>query len=237
MWCVSRVLGPLPDHGFLFFDLTFPPREPWPKDVHSTQLTTVAATRQAHFYFHLNSQHLGKELGSYSGPTPAEGGEPAGSFCNLSLTWTQKTKVILSAAETQLPFMLPPGPPSRLLSSTEAPLSWKGTVASLPAPLPANRCAWRSLWTCPEHTGSFFSGPCSFGAARLVAWLRGSVLAKARRPTLLTGLAFAEAKVTAKGRPGTQFSPLPPGGAAKHRERLSHLSKQQASRKSKKPVY
>lgn len=180
VWCVSRVLGPLPDHGFQSFDLAFPPRKPWPKDVHSTQLTTVAATRQARFYFHLNSQHLGKELGSYSGPTPAEGGEPTGSFCNLSLTWTQKTKVILSAAETQLPFMLPPGPGSCLLSSTEAPLSWRGTVASLPAPLPANRCAWRSLWTCPEHTASFFSGPCSFGAARLVAGSVAQSLQKRR---------------------------------------------------------
>lgn len=191
--CISRVLGPLPDHGFQSFDLALPPREPWPKDVASTQLTTVAATRQAHFYFHLNSQHLGKELGSYSGPTPAEGGQPAGSFCNLSLTWTQKTKVILSAAETQLPFMLPPGPGSRLLSSTEAPLSWRGSVASLPAPLPANRCAWRSLWTCPAHTASFFSGSCSFGATGLVAWLRGSVPAKARRRAPLTVPASARA--------------------------------------------
>lgn len=110
--------------------------------------------------------------------TPAEGGEPAGSFCNLSLTWTQKTKVILSAAETQLPFMLPPGPGSRLLTSTEAPLSWWGTVASLSDPLPSCRCSWRSLWTCPAHTGSFFSGSCSFGAARRVAWPACSIRAK-----------------------------------------------------------
>ena len=53
---------------------------------------------------------LGKKLGHFYHQIPEEGGEPAGSFCNLPLTWTQKTKVNLSAVGTQLPFMLPPGP-------------------------------------------------------------------------------------------------------------------------------
>lgn len=125
--------------------------------------------------------------------------------------------------------MLPPGPWSRLLTSTEAPLSWRGTVASLPAPLPANRCARRSLWTCLAHTGSFFSGSCSFGAACLVAWLLRSIPAKARRRASLTGPASAGSKATVKGIPETQFPPSPAGGAGLHQERLSHLSKQQAA--------
>lgn len=171
---------------------------------------------------------LGKNLTISLDQTPVEGGEPAGSFCNLSLTWIQKTKVILSAAETQLPFMLPPGLWSRLLTSTEAPLSWWGTVASLPEPLLASRCAWRSLWTCPAHTGSFFSGSCSFGAARLVAWLAGTIRAKAQDRSSPASPSFWPRSVAAQNRSsscGLQ------GSRRCTRRRLSHLSKQPASRK------
>ena len=112
---------------------------------------------------------LEKELGHSCDQIPEEGGEPGGSFCNLPLTWTRKTKVTLSAAGTQLPFMLPPGPGAasspalRPFCPDGAPAAWlptlfKRTFGSL-SPSSAGRCAWRGAFEFWECTlALFFSG-------------------------------------------------------------------------------
>lgn len=89
-----------------------PPRLSWPEDAAIGINTDGCPSKQASTILFSSEfpASWGKNLAIPIDQTPDEGGEPAGSFCNLPLTWTQKTKVNLSAAGTQLPFMLPPGP-------------------------------------------------------------------------------------------------------------------------------
>lgn len=120
---------------------------------------------------------LGKNLNISLDQTPVEGREPAGSFCNLSLTWIQKTKVILSAAETQLPFMLPPGP---------------GAACS-PALRPL--CPGGGLWPSSLNPSSPVVVPGeAFGLARRTLAL------SSRAPAALVQRAWLPAQSVQKGR-------------------------------------
>ena len=149
------------------------------------------------------SSMLEKELGHSYHQIPEEGGEPAGSFCNLPLTWTQKTKVNLSAVGTQLPFMLPPGPGAasspalRPFCPDGAPTVWlptllKRSFSSL-SPSSVSRCAWRGAFEFWECTlALFFSGRlhlwcCAPGSLALRCSFSGRPCESAHRALLALG--------------------------------------------------
>lgn len=150
--------------------------------------------------------------------TPAEGGEPAGSFCNLSLTWTQKTKVILSAAETQLPFMLPPGP-GAACSPALRPLCPGGGLWP-PSPIPSSPVAVPGEAFGLARRTLALSSP-ALAASVQRAWSPGppaQSVQKLRTAPLLPAPASARAKAKANGSPEPQFPLLSPGVAAMHQE-------------------
>lgn len=155
---------------------------------------------------------LEKELGHSCPPDLWRGRRACGLFCNLPLTWTPKTKVNLSAAGTQLPFMLPQ-PPGLSPLSTEALLSRRGTPARLPALLqrgprarapPAEPLHPEKGFGVPRtHTGPFLLG--APAALMLRAWQPGSPAAWHSAGLFLGGLR--------KREPGALRPPGSPGEA------------------------
>lgn len=105
-----------------------PPRLPWPEDTAIGINTDGCPSKQASTILFSSEfpASWGKNLAIPIDQTPDEGGEPAGSFCNLPLTWTQD-KGELECCRDTASLYAPTRPPGCLLSSTEALLSRRGT--------------------------------------------------------------------------------------------------------------
>lgn len=105
-----------------------PPRLPWPEDTAIDINTDGCPSKQASTILFSSEfpASWGKNLAIPIDQTPDEGGEPAGSFCNLPLTWTQD-KGELECCRDTASLYAPTRPPGCLLSSTEALLSRRGT--------------------------------------------------------------------------------------------------------------
>lgn len=105
-----------------------PPRRSWPEDTtFDKTLTAVPASRQAHFYFHLNSQHLGERTWPFLSNRPMTREEslqaPSLAFFDLD----SEDKGELECCGDTASLYAPTRPPGRLVSSTEALLSGRST--------------------------------------------------------------------------------------------------------------